>query len=444
MNKQKAFATRREELIERVGKGNAAILFSSTECLRNGDVHFPFRQNSNFYYFTGFNEPEAVALFLPGRAEGEYILLNRPRDPMKEQWEGPRAGQEAACKQYGADQAFDIGLLEDKMLELLSEREILFYELAENKEWDNKIMSWANKLRANRKTSLSLIHLSDLNVIAHELRLIKSLYEIECLKKAAQISAAAHKKLMEICLPGKYEYELEARFNYEIAMKGCIATAYPTIVGGGKNACTLHYIDNKDPLKAGDLVLVDAGAEYEYYASDITRTFPVNGKFSDAQKEIYELVLKAQLAVIKEIKPGLAWNVLQAVAVKVLTKGLVELGIIKLPVQEAIDQKAYQAFYMHNVSHWLGLDVHDVGAYRKHAHWRVLQPGITLTVEPGLYLSASDNLDSVWHNIGVRIEDDILVTENGCEVLTKEVPKTVNEIESLMGAKCLSQNNVNI
>jgi Xaa-Pro aminopeptidase len=434
MNKQKEFAVRRKKLIERVGKGNAAILFSSTECLRNGDVHFPFRQNSNFYYFTGFNEPQALALFLPGRAEGEYILLNRPRDPIREQWEGPCAGQEAACKQYGADQAFAIGLLEDKMLELLSGKKMLFYDLAENKEWDHKITSWATKLRANRKSSPSLIQLSDLNVIAHELRLIKSPYEIECMKKAARIAAIAHKKLMEICLPGKYEYELEARFNYEIAMKGCAATAYSTIVGGGRNACILHYIDNKDLLKEGDLVLVDAGAEYEYYASDITRTLPVKGKFSDAQKEIYELVLKAQLAVIKEIKPGLAWDILQAVAVKVLTKGLIELGIIKLPIQEAIDQKAYQAFYMHNVSHWLGLDVHDVGAYRKDTHWRVLQPGMTLTVEPGLYLSASDKLDSAWHNIGVRIEDDILVTENGCEILTEEVPKTISEIESLMGA----------
>ncbi len=427
------FKARRDKLLTQIGEKNAAILFSSEEFVRNGDVHFPFQQNSEFYYFTGFLEPESVAVFLPGRKEGEFVLFNRSRDPAIERWTGARAGQEGACKIVGADQSYDIEKINETMIELLSERKTLYYELGKQGKWDQQIMKWVSRLQDfNRKSLPCPTQLYDISVITHELRLFKSPSEIELLKKACEISAAAHTSLMEICKPDIYEYELEAKFDYEIHLQGARFNAYPTIAGGGANACVLHYVENKDKLKAGDLVLVDAGGEYQHYAADITRTYPVNGKFSEPQALIYDLVLDAQLAVIQTIKPGLPWNRLQKVAVEVLTQGLLELGILKGTLKSALEKNSYQEYYMHNIGHWLGLDVHDAGSYKKNGHWRELQCGMVLTVEPGLYLSRSEKLDKKWWDIGIRIEDDVLVTEDGCEVLSDGVPKKRTEIESLM------------
>lgn len=431
---EKEYATRRKNLLNKLAKDSAAVFFSSTECLRNGDVHFPFRQNSDFYYFTGFSEPETVALFLPDHEEGEFFLFVRQHDPLMERWIGPCCGQRGACERYGADQAFEIGQLDEKIIELLAGRKEIFYPLGQNKNWDQKINEWVTQLQThNRKNRPCLKSLSDITAMTHEMRIIKSRGEMELLKKAAQISAQAHIKLMQLCKPGLYEYQLEAAFDYEIKEKGCRSTAYPTIVGGGANACILHYIANKDPLKDGDLVLVDAGGEFENYAADITRTFPVNGKFTKEQATIYEIVLQAQEAVIESIRPGIPWNHLQEIAVNSIAKGLLEVGIFKGSLTDIIEKKSYQNYYMHNIGHWLGLDVHDAGLYKKNDQWRPLEPGMVLTVEPGLYLFANDELDPKWWNIGVRIEDDVAVTDQGCEVLTAKVPKSIQEIEAIMG-----------
>lgn len=427
------FAARRSKLLDKIGPDSVAILFSASECVRNADVHFPFRQESNFYYYTGFEEPDSVALFLPKRAEGEFVLFNRRRDPEMEKWLGPRAGQEDACQRYGVDQAFDIEQIDQKIIALLQKRVALFYLLGRNNSWDERIRKWVTFLqKAARRDTPSLNQLSDLNPITASFRVVKDTFEIATLRKVTAISAAAHCKLMEACRPGLFEYELSALFDYEITVKGCKDLAYSTIVGGGANACILHYVQNKAQLKAGDLVLIDAGGEIDNYAADISRTFPTNGKFSKHQALLYQLVLDAQLAVIKEIKPGLPWNKLQEIAASHLTQGLIDLGILRGSLPELLATKAYLRYYMHNIGHWLGLDVHDAGAYSINGQPRPLEPGMVLTVEPGLYLSPNKELDQKWWHIGIRIEDDILVTENGCEVLTEGVPKTLKEIEVIM------------
>lgn len=433
MSRKDQFSKRRKQLLEKLDKKDAVLLFGSSEQLRNGDVHFPFRQNSNFYYFTGYTEPDAVALLLPHRNEGLYILFNLKSDPLIERWTGKRVGQEGAVKSYGADQAFALDVLNVKLVELLEGCERLYYEMG-NKTFDHKILALVNKLQEQNRRNYGGITLSDIRKLAGEMRLLKDHSEIELLRAAAQKSAKAHIAAMKHCRPNLYEYQLEAVINYELMQENCRSFAYPSIVGGGKNACVLHYVANDSRLLAGDLVLIDAGGEYEYYASDITRTFPINGKFSAEQAQIYNLVLKAQEEVIAAIRPGIAWSKLQEIAVSHLSKGLVSLGILKGTVAEVIKNKTYLLYYMHNVSHWLGLDVHDAGAYKIDDQWRTLEEGMVLTVEPGLYLSANKNLDKKWWDIGVRIEDDILVTPEGCEVLTKDVPKEISEIEAIMTA----------
>jgi Xaa-Pro aminopeptidase len=440
MKEKEELKERRKKLFNRLGDG-VGILFSAEEFIRNGDTPYSYRQDSDFYYFTGFNEPNAVAIFLPAcdKAGEQFILFNQPRDPKIERWVGPLAGQEGAREIYDADLAFDIKQLDEKIMTLLAGKRAVFYKLGKNKNWDQKISTWISELRAISHRSLGAypVQLSDLSIIAHEMRLVKSLVERDRLKKACDISAVAHRKLLEIARPGLYEYELEAKFEYEIKIRGCRSLAYPVIAGGGRNACTLHYGENKDELRAGDLVLIDAGGEYENYAADITRTFPVNGKFTEDQARIYELVLNAQLAVIEAIKPGVHWNCLEETAIRYIIKGLIELGILQGPQQEVIADKSYREYYLHSIGHWLGLDVHDVGPYRIEGQWCELQEGMVLTVEPGLYFPAKDDLDSRWWNIGVRIEDDVLVTAEGCQVLTTKAPKTIDEIEAIMGATAI-------
>jgi len=432
----KEFAARRQKLINAMGPDSIAILFTSPHHLRNNDTEYPYRPDSDFYYLTGFKEPESVALFIPNGQEGEFILFNRPRDPKAEQWSGKRLGQEEAKNALGVDQAYPIEKLEEMLPKLLLGKQRLFYTLAKQDVNDKIILQALAAARAGARAGVQApTEISSFSKKTSELRLIKSKTEIEVMRYAVRVSAQAHKRGMAMCKPGMYEYQLEAEYVYEFMRGGCQATAYSSIVGGGANASILHYIDNNQKLNEGDLVLVDAAGEYNYYAADITRTYPVNGKFRGEQRAIYELVLQSQLVAIETIRPGASWNAAQEMVVKVLTQGLVDLGLLKGSVDSLIEQKAYEKFYMHRSGHWLGLDVHDVGAYNENNQWRKLQPGMALTVEPGIYINAQAPVDKRWHNIGVRIEDDVVVTETGHEMLSKDAPKKIDEIEALMKAK---------
>ncbi len=429
---EKEFARRRKQLMHMMGQDAIAILPTNPERLRNRDVDYPFRPDSDFFYLTGFPEPEAVAVLAPGRGHGEFLLFCRDRDPEKETWDGRRAGPEGAVERYGADDAFPIGDIDDILPGLLENRERVFYTMGVAPEFDQRVIGWVSGLR---RQSRSGKHTPDefvsLEHFVHDMRLYKSRAEIKVMRQAANIAARAHKRAMQVCRPGMREYELEAEFLHEFRKAGG-EPAYPTIVGGGENACILHYTENNAELRDGDLVLIDAGMEHECYASDITRSFPVNGRFSKAQRAIYELVLEAQLAAIDEVYPGNTWDAPHRAAVKVLTRGLVRLGLLKGRTPSLIKESAYSRFYMHRTGHWLGMDVHDVGDYKVGDEWRVLEPGMVLTVEPGLYLSPGRGVARKWWNIGVRIEDDVLVTREGCDVLSKHVPKRVDEIEALM------------
>jgi len=428
----KEFARRRKELMQMMGKGAMAILPAAPQRLRNRDAEYPYRQDSDFHYLTGFPEPEAVAVLIPGRKHGEYVLFSRERDIEKETWNGRRAGQEGACTDYGADDAFPISDIDDILPGLMERCERVFYAMGQ--EFDQRLMQWVNQIRQqSRSGSHPPTEFVALDHLVHEMRLYKSRAESSTMRKAARISAAAHKRAMQTCRPGMMEYQLEAELRHEFMRSGSQAVAYNPIVGGGANACILHYTENNMMLNDGDLVLIDAGAELDNYASDITRTFPVNGCFSPAQRAVYEVVLAAQDAAISKIMPGNHWNEPHEAAVRVLTQGLLDLGLLKGKLAALLKSEAYRRFYMHRTGHWLGMDVHDVGDYKVGGVWRMLEPGMVLTVEPGLYIPAgSKGVAKKWWNIGVRIEDDVLVTANGNEVLTAEAPKTVAEIESLM------------
>ena len=430
----KEFKRRRKRLMDMIGDESIAILPTASVHLRNNDVEFPFRPDSDFYYLTGYPEPEAVAVIIPDRPHGEYVLFCRERDVKKETWNGKRAGLEGACEIYGADDAFPIEDMDDILPNLLEDRERIFYTMGNDAAFDQRVLSWVNEVREKVRTG---IHAPDefisLTHILHDMRLYKSRQEITAMRKAARISAVAHKSAMQSCQPGLMEYQVEAELVHKFMQQGARNSAYPSIVGGGANSCILHYTDNNDELNDGDILLIDAGAEYEGYASDITRTFPVNGKFTQAQKDIYQVVLRAQLAAIEQVKPGNHWNDPHVAAIKAVTQGLVDLSILKGKVSTLIKEHAYDKYYMHRTGHWLGMDVHDVGDYKVDGDWRMLEPGMVLTVEPGLYLPAgTKGLAKKWWNIGVRIEDDVLVTKDGHDVLSKDTPKTIDEIEALM------------
>lgn len=432
----KEFIQRRKRLMADMGTNTIAIIPSANEIIRNNDVHYPFRQDSDFYYLTGFNEPNAVAVLVPDREHGEYILFCRDRDPARELWDGYRAGAEGACETFKADDAFPITDIDDILPGLIEGKNSVFYAMGRHKEFDSQVMGWINTIRANtRSGSQPPGEFVDLDHLLHDLRLYKSPAEVKVMTEAAEISARAHKRAMQFCSAGKYEYQLEAEILHEFARSGSRLPAYSSIVGGGANACILHYINNSDVLKDGDLVLIDAGCELDYYASDITRTFPVSGKFSPEQKIIYQLVLDAQLAAIAAVKPGNHWNEPHDATVRVITQGLLDIGLLKGDLNTLIKTEAYKVFYMHRAGHWLGMDVHDVGDYKVGGQWRVLEAGMALTVEPGIYI-AKDNMDvdAKWRGIGVRIEDDVIVTKDGCLVLTSAAPKTIIDIEKLMAA----------
>lgn len=431
---QKEYALRRQQLMEMMEPNSIAIVSSSTEQCRSRDTDFPFRQDSDFAYLSGFTESESVLVLIPGREHGEYVLFCREKDKDKEIWDGYREGPEGAVANLHADDAFPIDDIDDILPGLIEGRKRVYYAMGKDTEFDRNVMEWVNSIRAKvRSGSTPPGEFLNLGYILHEMRLFKSDAEVHIMKTAAQISAAAHVEAMKQCKPGMYEYQLGAIIQYDCAMNGGREPAYNSIVGGGENACILHYVENDKQLNDGDLVLIDAGCEYHYYASDITRTFPINGKFSPEQRAIYQLVLDAQKAALSKVSTKHRWNEPHDASVQTLTAGLIELGLLNGELDELIAQGAYKEFYMHRIGHWIGMDVHDVGDYKVGGEWRLLEAGMVMTVEPGLYISPNNtDVDARWRGIGVRIEDDILITQNGYDVLSKDVPKEIDDIEALM------------
>ena len=440
---KREFARRRRDLMAQMEPNSIAILPSAASVIRNRDAEFKFRQDSDFHYLSGFNEPDAVLLLIPGRKHGQCVFFCRERDPERELWDGYRQGPEGLCANFGADDAFPISDIDDILPGLLEGRERVYYSMGKRPEFDKRLMDWINVLRSKARSGAHPPgEFLDLDHLLHDMRLYKSAAELRIMRNAATISAAAHTRAMQVCQPGMMEYQLEAEYLHEFAKNGAQAAAYNSIVGAGKNACILHYVENNAVIRDGDLVLIDAGCELNCYAADITRTFPANGCFSKEQQALYEIVLASQLAAIETIKPGNHWNQSHDKTVQVITQGLLDLGILKGNVNELIEKEAYKPFYMHRAGHWLGMDVHDVGDYKVHDEWRVLEPGMVMTVEPGIYIAA-DNKDvaAKWRGIGIRIEDDVVVTGSGHDVMTCDVVKTVDDIHALMRPSTVSKNS---
>jgi Xaa-Pro aminopeptidase len=427
------FERRRRQLMQMVGKGGIAILPAALEKQRNNDVHYYYRPDSDFHYLTGFSEPEAVAVLVPGREQAEYILFVRDRDPTRETWDGKRAGPDGATEEYGADDAFPIGDIDDILPGLIEQCERVYYTMGVHAEFDQRVIGWVNTLRGKAGQGLHTpLEFVALEHLLHDMRLYKSRQELAAMRRSAAIAVGAHIRAMKATRPGVFEYEVMADILHEFHRHNA-DIAYHPIVGGGANGCTLHYHANNAPLNDGELLLIDAGCELDYYASDITRTFPVNGRFSAAQEAIYQVVLDAQEAAFSAIKPGNHWNDPHDAAVRAVTRGLVKLGLLKGRLSALIKDQAYKKFFMHRTGHWLGLDVHDVGDYKVGDEWRVLEPGMCLTVEPGIYIPAgTKGVTRRWWNIGVRIEDDVAVTRDGYELLTDGLPRTPAEIEQVM------------
>lgn len=436
MLEPKIFRQRRKQLMRRMKKRSVAILAGAEARVRNRDVEYPYRQSSDFQYLTGFSEPDTVAVLIPGRKDGEFVLFCREFDPEKAIWTGRHAGLEGARADHGADEAFAIGEIETRLPDLLADRSTVYLPIGEDEATDRRVFAAVNQLRSRARSGVDAPYeFVALEHLLHEQRLLKAAEELALMREAAAISVAAHLRAMRACRPGRREREIEAEILHEFALRGSRSPAYPCIVAAGANACVLHYTENSDVLADGDLLLIDAGAEFEHYAADITRTFPINGRFSEPQRRLYEVVLEAQLAAIDRVRPGRRWIEPHDEAVAVLTNGLVNLGLLRGKVSRLIKDEAYKRFYMHRTGHWLGMDVHDVGAYRTRGKWRPLAAGMVLTVEPGLYIAPDcEEVDPVWRGMGIRIEDDVLVTERGCEVLTAALPKTVAEIEALMAS----------
>ena len=422
------------EFMRRMQPRSVAIIPAARETTRSNDTHYRFRQDSDFFYLTGFEEPEAIAVIKPGETH-EYVLFVRPRDPEREIWDGRRAGVEGAKSEFGAQEALPIDKFDEKLPEILNDAEVLYYRLGVNRDLDDKIVREISRMRAlNRKPIHPPETIIDPATIVHELRVIKSPEEVEIMQTAADIAAEAHCEAMKAVRPGMREYEVEALIEQIFRRHGAAAPAYTSIVGAGANATVLHYINNDGELRDGELLLVDAGAEYKGYASDITRTFPINGRYSKAQREIYDLVLKAQMACVEMVRPGVTHDQLKQHSIQVLTEGMVELGLLKGDPEQLIKDKQHEKFYMHGLGHMLGIDVHDVGRYYYGKESRALEPGVVMTVEPGIYIAPdTKDVPEQYLGIGVRIEDDVLCTNNGPRVLTSKVPKQAEEIEALMG-----------
>jgi Xaa-Pro aminopeptidase len=421
--------------MEMAGDESVVIIRAAVHKVRNNDVHYPYRQDSDFLYLSGFSEPEAMIVLLPHGNEGRSILFCRERDPHREMWDGSMAGLDGAVNQFGFDESFPIGEIGQRLPQMLHGRERVYCDLGKDTDFDHLLIGWMNEFRAKtRKKFHAPDEIIALGHYLHEMRLFKSRTEITAMRKSARIAARAHRRAMEVCKPGMNEAEIHAELLHTFTSNQCEASYIP-IVGGGANACVLHYISNRDPLNDGDLLLIDAGAEYDGYASDITRTFPVNGRFTGAQKDLYQLVLDSQLKAIDAVRAGVPWEHVHETAVRVATEGMIELGILKGGLEEALEEEFFKDYYVHNTGHWLGLDVHDVGEYEIDGHSRILEPGMVFTVEPGIYIPANATaVDEVWRGMGIRIEDNVVVTRNEADILTSDICKTITEIEELMAS----------
>jgi len=428
------YKKRRNKLSRLIGKDSIAILPTAPYKNRSRDTYYPYRPDSDFFYFTGFSEPDALMILAPGRPEGEFILLVRPKDPLKEIWDGHMEGLIGAKRNFGANQSYKIEDLIKVLVEVFPNRQKIFYTLGNQNDYDKKVIDTFNQVRANqRRGGIVPTEVVSLEPLIHDMRLVKSREEISRMKESARISVEAHYKVMDECKDGVYEYQIQASINHQFGQYGAVP-AYDSIVASGHNACTLHYIDNKDILKSGDLLLTDAGCEHQMYAADITRTVPVSGTFNEEQKAIYSIVLDTQKKAIESVRPGQTFENIQNDAITNITKGLRKLGLLSGSLQSLIKNEAYKEFYMHGIGHWLGMDVHDVGAYMSNAgKSKKFVPGMVLTIEPGIYISKKNKkVQKSWRGIGVRIEDDVLVTKKGCEVLTGNLSKEINEIEQRM------------
>ncbi len=430
----KTYGIRRRHLASQMHKG-VAIIPTSPERVRSRDGYYPYRFDSYFYYLTGFSEPEAVLVIIAGNDEGatKDILFCQDKDIEREIWNGFRHGPESTREAFRLDETYPISRLDEMLPKLLANQPKVYCALGQDPGWDTRLTGWINQVREQVRSGISApTEICDSRFLLDEMRLFKSAEELQVMRRAAEISTGAHRRAMRTTRPGMKEYEVEAELLHEFRSHGAEAPAYTPIVAGGANACVLHYVGNRMELKSGDLLLIDAGCELHGYAADITRTFPVNGKFSSVQKDVYQLVLSAQTAAISAVQPGNSWDVPHTTALQVLVQGFIDFGLCQGSVDSVIESEDYRRFYMHRTSHWLGLDVHDVGEYKKDGKWRLLHPGMALTVEPGCYIRSADNVPRHFWNIGVRIEDDVMVTKSGCEVLTASAPKTVTEIEELM------------
>lgn len=427
------YARRRSELTEQIGDNDIVIVATSPVKSRNSDVEYQFRPDSDFHYLSGFAEPEAVLVISPSRTQGQYVVFCREKDRHREMWDGRRTGLEGVIEQYGADDAFPIEDLNDILPGMMEEKEKVFTTVGRYPEFDAQLLGWMNKIKEDKRSGKHAPYeFVDLNHILHEQRLFKRQDEIALMRKAGKMSAAGHNRAMQVCRPGMYEYQVQAEMECEFRKAGSSYNAYPSIVAGGENACILHYTENQDMLKNGDLLLIDAGAEYGCYASDISRTFPVNGRFSPEQRALYDIVLAAQGAAFEVCSAGHGWNESHDEAVKVISQGLLDEGLLRGSLEQVLETQSYTQFYMHRTGHWLGMDVHDVGDYQVDEVWRELEPGMVFTVEPGIYVNPADDVDERFHHIGIRIEDNVLVRRDGYEVLTEAAVKKPDDIEAIM------------
>ena len=425
------YIRRRESLLAQIGRG-VAIVPTAPEAIRNRDAHYPYRFDSYFYYLTGFSEPESV-LVLVGGDQPKSVLFCRDKDIEREIWDGFRYGPDAAREIFGFDEAYSITRLDELAPQLLANKPRLYFSLGAEAQWDARVTGWLNQVRNQARAGVGApSELVDVRGLLDEMRLFKTEDELETMRKAAEISASAHRRAMRATQPGAMEYEVEAELLHEFRRHGAQAPAYTSIVAGGANACVLHYVSNDARLHDGDLLLIDAGCELDGYASDITRTFPVSGKFTGPQKDLYELVLAAQAAAIEAVRAGNHWNAPHEAALNVLVRGFIDFGLCQGTVEGVLESGDYRRFYMHRTGHWLGLDVHDAGEYKRNGEWRSLEPGMVLTVEPGCYVRPADDVPEHFWNIGIRIEDDAVVTQGESEIITAGAPKSVTDIEALM------------
>ena len=428
------YTQRRARLLEKMQRG-IAIIPTAPEVLRNADTHYGYRHDSSFYYLSGFTEPEAVLVLIAGETD-QTILFCREKNLEREIWDGHRFGPAAAQEQFGFDAAYPIAQLDEKLTELMGNQPALYYPLGIDASWDQRILKLRSAVQEKIRSGIRAPdEIRDVRTLLNEMRLFKDVHELDIMRRAAAISTVAHKRAMQFTRPDQFEYQIEAELLHEFCRHGARHPAYTSIVAGGANACVLHYVGNNAQLRDGDLLLIDAGCELDGYASDITRTFPINGKFSAAQKEVYEIVLAAQAAAIATAKPDNNWIAPHNAALRVLAQGFIDLKLCHGSVDAVLENESYKKFYMHRTGHWLGMDVHDVGDYKVGDDWRALQPGMVMTVEPGCYIRPADDVPQALWNIGIRIEDDVVITAQGNEVLTDAAPKTVAAIEDLMRIK---------